>query len=49
MDRETDFSKINGVKTLVLDNSTAGPLGLVTDVSLLKASLTSPWRESVLT
>lgn len=27
---------MNGVKTLVLDNSLAGPLGLVTEVSLLK-------------
>lgn len=39
---ETDFlSKVNGAKTLVLDNSIAGPLGLVTDVSLLKVSPTS--------
>ena len=30
--------KVNGAKTLVLDNSIAGPLGLVTDVSLLKVS-----------
>ena len=30
--------KVNGAKTLVLDNSIAGPLGLITDVSLLKVS-----------
>lgn len=28
--------QVNGAKTLVLDSSIAGPLGLVTDVSLLK-------------
>ena len=28
--------QVNGVKTLVLDNSLAGPLGLITEVSLLK-------------
>ena len=42
--RGADFkkflSKVNGAKTLVLDNSIAGPLGLVTDVSLLKVSPT---------
>ncbi|KAF9650341.1 Sec1-like protein [Thelephora ganbajun] len=30
------LNSVNGAKTLVLDNSIAGPLGLVTDVSLLK-------------
>ena len=36
---ETDLlPKVNGAKTLVLDSSIAGPLGLVTDVSLLKVS-----------
>ncbi|KAF8466829.1 hypothetical protein JB92DRAFT_2636362, partial [Gautieria morchelliformis] len=29
-------SSVNGAKTLVLDPSIAGPLGLVTEVSLLK-------------
>ena len=29
-------AQVNGVKTLVLDNALAGPLGLVTEVSLLK-------------
>lgn len=43
MEREADFLlKVNGAKTLVLDNSIAGPLGLVTDVSLLKVSPNSP-------
>ena len=37
--------KVNGAKTLVLDNSIAGPLGLVTDVSLLKVSPNSPRGE----
>lgn len=31
-----NLSKVRGAKTLVLDASLAGPLGLVTDVSLLK-------------
>jgi len=30
------LNSINGAKTLVLDASLAGPLGLVTEVSLLK-------------
>ena len=46
-DGEADFEsflpKVNGAKTLVLDNSIAGPLGLVTDVSLLKVSPTLPF------
>ena len=40
-DLESFLLKVNGAKTLVLDNSIAGPLGLVTDVSLLKVSSTS--------
>jgi hypothetical protein len=31
--------QVNGAKTLVLDASLAGPLGLVTEVSLLKVRL----------
>lgn len=31
------FLQVNGVKTLVLDPSVAGPLGLLTEVSILKA------------
>ena len=30
------LNSVNGAKTLVLDPSIAGPLGLVTEVSLLK-------------
>lgn len=30
------MNQVNGAKTLVLDASLAGPLGLVTEVSLLK-------------
>ena len=30
------LNSVNGAKTLVLDASLAGPLGLVTEVSLLK-------------
>lgn len=30
------LNSVNGVKTLVLDNSLAGPLGLITEVALLK-------------
>jgi hypothetical protein len=30
------LSQVNGSKTLVLDPSLAGPLGLVTEVALLK-------------
>ncbi|KII91306.1 hypothetical protein PLICRDRAFT_89630 [Plicaturopsis crispa FD-325 SS-3] len=30
------FNSVNGAKTLVLDTSLAGPLGLITDVALLK-------------
>ena len=30
------LNSVNGAKTLVLDESLAGPLGLVTEVSLLK-------------
>lgn len=33
--------QVNGVKTLVLDPSIAGPLGLLTEVSLLKVSVDS--------
>ena len=32
------LNSINGAKTLVLDASLAGPLGLVTEVSLLKVT-----------
>ena len=32
------LNSINGAKTLVLDASLAGPLGLVTEVSLLKVN-----------
>ena len=32
-------NKVNGSKTLVLDGSLAGPLGLVTEVALLKVPL----------
>ncbi|KAF7971703.1 hypothetical protein HWV62_20166 [Athelia sp. TMB] len=32
------LNSVNGAKTLVLDASLAGPLGLVTEVSLLKVS-----------
>ena len=39
-DSEIFLPKVNGAKTLVLDSSIAGPLGLVTDVSLLKVSST---------
>jgi hypothetical protein len=35
------LSQIQGAKTLVLDPSLAGPLGLVTDVSLLKVRRSS--------
>ena len=35
------FIKVNGVKTLVLDPALAGPLSLLTEVSLLKVSLYS--------
>ena len=31
------FDQVNGAKTLVLDSMLAGPLGLVTEVALLKA------------
>lgn len=31
-----DCFQVNGAKTLVLDSSLAGPLGLVTEVALLK-------------
>ena len=30
------LSQVNGAKTLVLDSTLAGPLGLVTEVALLK-------------
>jgi len=31
--------QVNGAKTLVLDSSLAGPLGLITEVALLKVCL----------
>ncbi len=33
------FCKVNGAKTLVLDPTVAGPLGLLTEVSLLKVGM----------
>jgi hypothetical protein len=33
---DIDCLQVNGAKTLVLDSSLAGPLGLVTEVTLLK-------------
>ena len=36
-------NQVNGAKTLVLDSSIAGPLGLVTEVSLLKVR-SSSWE-----
>lgn len=43
---ETNIAlQVNGAKTLVLDSSLAGPLGLVTEVSLLKVSSASKfWK-----
>ena len=35
------LNSVNGAKTLVLDASLAGPLGLVTEVSLLKVVLSN--------
>jgi len=37
------FFQVNGAKTLVLDPSLAGPLGLVTEVALLKVVDTGIW------
>jgi hypothetical protein len=34
--RQLNHDQVNGAKTLVLDASIAGPLGLITEVSLLK-------------
>jgi hypothetical protein len=41
-------AQVNGAKTLVLDASLAGPLGLVTEVSLLKVrlGLLNPCKEN---
>lgn len=39
--------KIQGQKTLILDPALAGPLGLVTEVALLKVSWSSRFRGAV--
>lgn len=44
--RLTEYTQVNGAKTLVLDPSIAGPLGLVTDVSLLKVQFFAVIRSS---
>jgi hypothetical protein len=44
----TEYTQVNGAKTLVLDPSIAGPLGLVTDVSLLKVKFSPVIRSSEL-
>lgn len=36
--RRADLTQIQGAKTLVLDSVLAGPLGLITEVALLKVS-----------
>ena len=38
---------MNGAKTLVLDPTLAGPLGLITEVSLLKVSNTISYMQLV--
>lgn len=38
--RRADLTQIQGAKTLVLDSVLAGPLGLITEVALLKVSST---------
>jgi hypothetical protein len=38
---------VNGAKTLVLDPSLAGPLGLVTEVSLLKVRIVSTFQNRI--